>query len=413
MGNREEKLETRIQELETEIKNLKQEVKETGSTSEYTHNETDTDKPAFSRRDFIKTLGLGTLGLGAASMIPGATALDIHDSNGLSVYSDNTNYFNVNPGGPVEVLNADLDLDDDLVDGNTVIWDSTNNHIPQDRLENDAVSVAGNSVSLGDSTSINHGDLSNISSDDHHSRYTDSEAVNAVESESNLSLNSGVNIGTGNTNRDLNVGNWIYADTGLLMGGNDWAGRIDWNSSGNYVRIGTNNGNSSALRVYESDTVRVADGTLQAYGNGIRVQNSDRHSYNGITSTTSNNGHLMLDSNGGNLYLNWDETNNQIRLYGSQTRVHSNLSMESNDMSGVRRITGYQSNQRIRFDRSSNYIEIDDGSGNRDNLVVGDIYINDLNGGNWMASNGVTSSSGTYDIQKNGSDSNGVINFKT
>ena len=48
-------------------------------------------------------------------------------------------------------------------------------------LANDNVTVAGNSVSLGNTTSIEHGDLTTIGADDHHSKYTDSEARSAVE----------------------------------------------------------------------------------------------------------------------------------------------------------------------------------------------------------------------------------------
>lgn len=47
-------------------------------------------------------------------------------------------------------------------------------------LTNSSVTVAGNSVSLGGSTGIAHGDLSSINSSDHHQKYTDEEAQDAV-----------------------------------------------------------------------------------------------------------------------------------------------------------------------------------------------------------------------------------------
>jgi len=40
---------------------------------------------------------------------------------------------------------------------------------------------------------------------------------------------------------------------------------------------------------------------------GLSVEGSTDHSYNGIRSTTSNSGHLMLDSNSGNAYINWED----------------------------------------------------------------------------------------------------------
>src|SRR6056297_3276962 len=50
-------------------------------------------------------------------------------------------------------------------------------------LINDSITVAGNTVSLGGSISINHNDLSAINSDDHHARYTDSEAITAINND--------------------------------------------------------------------------------------------------------------------------------------------------------------------------------------------------------------------------------------
>ncbi|AUO79335.1 PA14 glucosidase domain-containing protein [Salinibacter virus M31CR41-3] len=49
-------------------------------------------------------------------------------------------------------------------------------------LKHSTVEVAGNTVALGTSTGIAHADISAVDSDDHHPRYTDSEAVGAVES---------------------------------------------------------------------------------------------------------------------------------------------------------------------------------------------------------------------------------------
>lgn len=80
--------------------------------------------------------------------------------------------------------------------GNAVLWDSYNVNTdgditvsggrgdesnPQIGLSNNSVTVAGNSVSLGGSTAINHSDLSNVGSSDHHAKYTDNEAVSALE----------------------------------------------------------------------------------------------------------------------------------------------------------------------------------------------------------------------------------------
>ena len=84
-------------------------------------------------------------------------------------------------------FSAGVDTRGDIVDGTTTIWNSSAGYIEQTALENASVTVAGNSVSLGGSTAIDHADLSNIASDQHHTRYSDSEAQSAVDG-TNLSL---------------------------------------------------------------------------------------------------------------------------------------------------------------------------------------------------------------------------------
>ncbi|QLG30186.1 DUF2793 domain-containing protein (plasmid) [Halorarum halophilum] len=80
--------------------------------------------------------------------------------------------------GPYAELGGDLRATD-----GEVIWDEVSSHIPQGRLQNDTVTVAGNVVALGGSTSVAHSDLTGIGSADHHARYTDSEALAAVNAD--------------------------------------------------------------------------------------------------------------------------------------------------------------------------------------------------------------------------------------
>lgn len=47
-------------------------------------------------------------------------------------------------------------------------------------LTDNSLTVAGNNVVLGGSTAVDHSDLSNINSDDHHAKYTDEEAEDTV-----------------------------------------------------------------------------------------------------------------------------------------------------------------------------------------------------------------------------------------
>ena len=129
----------------------------------------------------------------------------------------------------------------DIISDTQTIWDGSADHIPQTSLENASLDVTagaglngGGSVSLGGSTELtvpqgggsglnadavdgkhadafadaghdhNHDELTNVGSSDHHSRYTDSEAVAAVDGEISLGDADSVN---GQTYSDIQ--NWV------------------------------------------------------------------------------------------------------------------------------------------------------------------------------------------------------------
>jgi hypothetical protein len=58
--------------------------------------------------------------------------------------------------------------------------------IDNSTLTNSSVSVAGQSVSLGGSTTLGHGQLTNISSNDHHSKTSSASELSDVSADSNL-----------------------------------------------------------------------------------------------------------------------------------------------------------------------------------------------------------------------------------
>lgn len=148
---------------------------------------------------------------------------DIETIEGTTIWDSSNEYV---PASNVEGLSMSSDTDMDVAGtsltdsaNNTTVWDATNVEIPQNNLggpasslngyplsnsdlSNSSISIAGNSVSLGGSAGISHGDLSSIGSSDHHTRYSDNEAQNAIGgstpwSNSDLS-NSSVTI-AGNT----------------------------------------------------------------------------------------------------------------------------------------------------------------------------------------------------------------------
>lgn len=93
------------------------------------------------------------------------------------------------------------------------------------------------------------------------------------------------------------------------------------------------------------------------------------------------------------------------------TDFDSRFYNEGQDLTGTSRVGG--SGFFFDFDNNVDWVELVDSGGTRSDLVTGDVYIDDLNGGQWLGDNGVTAQTGTYEIQKNGSDTTGVINFKT
>jgi hypothetical protein len=88
-----------------------------------------------------------------------------------------------------DTLTAGGNLKGDLntTDGET-LWDESAGYIPQAQLQNTSVTVGGNVVSLGGSTAISHGDLSDAPASAHHAKYTDSEAVSAVNAKNSLDV---------------------------------------------------------------------------------------------------------------------------------------------------------------------------------------------------------------------------------
>jgi hypothetical protein len=103
-------LEDRIKDI-VEDENKVEELKE--AIEDDKQEETRDDSKSISRRDFLKKFGMGTVSLGVLSMIPTVSGFDVRSTDGLEVYDSNGKYLDVNPGGPVEVLDADFEISGD------------------------------------------------------------------------------------------------------------------------------------------------------------------------------------------------------------------------------------------------------------------------------------------------------------
>lgn len=152
-----EKLPENIEELieEKVEKRVQEELERRESQTKAENNDNH-----ISRRRFIKKAGVGALGLGALSLLPSASALDVRSSTGLEVFDDGNEFLQVQ-SDEIDVLGgADLDL-------------NSNNIKNVNQLNGQDADNLG---------VTDHSNLSNVTSGQHHSRYTDSEAVSAGES---------------------------------------------------------------------------------------------------------------------------------------------------------------------------------------------------------------------------------------
>lgn len=148
---------SKIEALEERINKLEQKIDNTEAESENREKNNYNASYGISRRKFLKKAGLGLGGL-AALTLP-TSALDVRDDS-FNVYTTSSE---------VEALSVDGSQNVSIPNGSLTVSGSISGDLSSNDLDNDAVTVAGNSVSLGGSTGIGHGDLSNISSNDHHS----------------------------------------------------------------------------------------------------------------------------------------------------------------------------------------------------------------------------------------------------
>ncbi|MFT4892742.1 MAG: hypothetical protein ACI8Z7_000530 [Candidatus Nanohaloarchaea archaeon] len=143
---------------EEELEKLVEKKVEERFEEEREYDQSGRKKSSMNRRQFLKKLGAGTLGLGALSLAP-TSALNIR-SNGLTFYGGNSS------GTDLDVDNSgNVSLYGDLTDNNSnTIWDSSQQHVPASALESSTgpweeiystTSFTGSSPSISWNTSTN------------------------------------------------------------------------------------------------------------------------------------------------------------------------------------------------------------------------------------------------------------------
>lgn len=199
-------------------------------------------------------------------------------TDGHVLAADGTNY---DGEAITSVTEAHVNLGD-LKDVDTTVSNA--------QLTNSSVTVAGNAVSLGGSTAINHSDLSSIGASDHHAKYTNTEAVSAVDGSTldKLTIDGTVN--------QLRV---LGSNSQLDIEDNPGGDGVDINVSANDIlRVGQINAGSidagysitsagqSAIRSVSGQGVELRDGSTlminaQAQSFTFKDGNNDRAIANG------------------------------------------------------------------------------------------------------------------------------------
>jgi hypothetical protein len=153
------------EELEKLVeKKVEERLKEREKETEDSSNK---EKDEINRRQFLKMAGLGAGALGISSAASALTFSPLGSGGGGSKQKLS------------EVLSEGNDVNNqDIVDGGTTIWDTSQQHIP-------ATSINQNN--------INHSNLTGKNTDDHHTRYTNSEARTAVDG-ANITVNNANNL---------------------------------------------------------------------------------------------------------------------------------------------------------------------------------------------------------------------------
>jgi len=193
----------------------------------------------------------------------------LNTSNGISAGS-------VSLGGSVNIgIDGALSLDTDLeASGGSLIWDSTNTYIPQDRLQNDSVEyTAGNGIASAGSVSL--GSTGEITVDP--SSYVTVDA-------NGVSVNIGTGLeGDGSDNIQIDQStsfdftSQIQFSAGLDTRGNITDGTVTiWNDTQQYINqdvlqndsVGVSSGNgltggTNALSLGDSITIGIEEGGVQ------------------------------------------------------------------------------------------------------------------------------------------------------
>jgi len=410
-------VEERLDRLESLVETQQETIQQQRERITELEGETDSDETPLlaNRRTALKAGGLAALlfgGVGTASADPqGQVGTSSHPLKKL--YTEELN------GG----ITGDTALTDMTGTGLQIASGALgldSNSVGSTELVSDSVTIAGNSVSLGESTGINHGDLNNVTTGDHHTRpsagnaLADNSGTFDVQ-EGNISHDNIADVSSGDHHTRPSAGSGLTGtDTfdvntdATLTVSSDQVGV----ASGG---IGTTEIDSSAVTGTEVDLSTVAgdnitadttndeldaDGSVTVAGNSVSLGGSTGINHSDLNNVSTGDHHTAHEHPGDRAAesnVDLDGNNLETSSGGLTVTTNDNGNLTLDPGSGNELVLNNQSTA------SSGSLLALDGSGNvveADSTTLGDV------GGGGSSSELVTSGNGDTAFQVVDSGSN-------
>jgi hypothetical protein len=317
----------------------------------------------------------GGTGINSIGNLTSDRTIGVDESDSLKWSSDQAFGASIIVGGTTLPPSHPVDVRGDIGDNGTVIWNSSAGYIPQGRLQNESVTVAGNGVSLGGSTSVDHGDLSNVSSSEH------------VD-------HSSVSITGGN---GLTGGGDLTSSRTLDVNPQSIAGRALSEDGGNNFQVNIDNG----IRVDGNDRLEVLAGTgLIQVSTGLKAKEFQVNAGTDLTGGGSTNlgTSLTLDfsrSIGGDLNMNENDIHSIHTLsFNNREATNRTRALVWDDSVGLM-VSNVNQNHRVLAYADtlsgSGGISISGGTGTEDGTITVDAAQFGVTAGSGLAGGGSTS----------------------
>jgi len=212
-----------------------------------------------------------------------------------------------------------------------------------------------------------------------------SGAIRLANATSILARNSGDSGDFGiqfRSSDDVNVTAALY-ETGNRVATRNWVG----NNYGDYSWTVQEGRGSETNTITSGETLEIYGGT-DVYvemdsNNNLEVSHAGTSGQGNV----STGGSTVIDDIGLDSRGHVTNLNTENRSLDDWNSANSHINIGGNDINNVRQIDDASGSHRIRFNRSSDWIEFTDQSNNRQKIVTQNVYVNTL--GAWLSNNPV------------------------